>query len=166
MSRLLGFVDRILAVCFAFLFMQFPIFLQQYQLRLAGHLEELKLQVGNIDKLAISSGKTLAAFIQKFIDNPDVDFSRQGELMANMVIRLNDLNMASSALQESFFLLKPFVFIRWLDYDIAQEAIRSYQIGLVFTYETICYALLGIGVSYGICFFSSIGKKKLPFTAT
>ena len=152
MKWLFGFIDRICVVASALIFMQLPVFMQQYQLRLSGHIEELQLQVENMRKLASSSGNTIQQFIQKFISSQDVDFSRQGELMSNMVSRLNDLNLSYSSLENSSLLMRPFQFVLHLNYSIAIETFHSFEAGLLFSYETICYAVLGMGVGYLICF--------------
>ena len=141
-------IDRICAVVGALLFMQFPLFAQQYSQRLSGHLEELRYQVGLMNGIAVQSGKTLQEFILKFAHNSDIDVGRQGELMEMMVTRLGNLNQALYSLNHSTVFTKPFTFIYYSDWEIFKSTMASYKLGIPISIEGLVYGMIGIFVGY------------------
>lgn len=157
MFRLLsGLFDRILAVLGAFLFSQAPLFIQQYTHRLAGHVTELNMQIEQIRKAASLSNKSLEQFIKKFLVNPDIDFIRQGEIMQGMVTRSETLSANYQALLNAGILEKPFLFLKYLDVDIAKAALNSFEMGIVFTVEGLAYGFLGM--IFGVLAYKALVK--------
>jgi hypothetical protein len=148
MSRIFGMISSILdhlcGLIGAFAFSQFPVFLQQYVHRLEGHISELKLQTSIMRKAATMSDKTLEQYVQKFISSQDPDFSRQGEIMQGMVTRLQDLSQGLYELQTSTGVLKPFIFLRTYNHEIAWTTLDQFQPGLVLNLEGIAYAFGGL----------------------
>jgi len=149
---LAGLFDRILAAVCALIFAQLPLFMQQYQYQLLGHVAELKIHVNAITNAAHTNGKTLTQYIQRFLENADVDFSKQGELMLNMHNRLETLSQSSLALQQASPLEKPIIFFQTLNLDIASSAIEHFQPGIPLTIEGAIYAFLGVLFGYGSFF--------------
>ena len=123
-----GLSDCVCAVAGALVFLQAPLFIQQYKQQLSGHVSELQLQVEVMRQTAMQSGKTLDQFTNKFIDNSDPDFSRQGEIMKNMVDRWHQLSDAFTALNNASILTKPFAFLSHFNLTIAKEAAHSYTL--------------------------------------
>ncbi len=154
MKRIL---DRIFVVLGAFIFIQAPLFIEQYQLQLKGHVDELSHQVEVMRQVATESKKSLEQFIQKFVADPDVDFSRQGQSMSEMVKRWRSLTDSMVALNKASVWIKPLVFITYLDYSIAKSTFYSYQFGLILTYEGLIYALIGMVVGYLL--YSAISNR-------
>lgn len=144
------FFGRFSAVLGALVFLQLPLVIQQYQMRLAGHVAELRYQVYLLKETALQSGKSLDEFIQKFTSSSDVDFSRQGELMQAMVTRMEEQTSALMALQQSFVLTKPWVFFYRLDFSILKSTLYSFEFGLSVTFESALYALIGAACGYYI----------------
>src|SRR5437868_6272991 len=87
----IGICDRICAVLGAFAFSQIPLFYQQYTQRLAGHLAEAGWQVALLHETAEHAGKSLPAYIAKFLNQSDPDFVLQGRLMDSLITRLTTL---------------------------------------------------------------------------
>lgn len=141
-------LDRICVVIGAFIFSQIPLFMQQYRLQLAGHVAELRFQVGLMQQVALSSGKTLEQFIQKFTQSSDVDFASQGQIMSAMVSRLQTLSEGLAALNNASVLSRPYEFFIHYQQDIGRAAFESFEMGIPFTYEGLVYALVGIVVGY------------------
>ncbi|MBA3816554.1 MAG: DUF2937 family protein [Parachlamydiaceae bacterium] len=139
-----GLIDRIFAAAGGVLFSQVPLYMKQYAQQLNGHVAELRYQVDAMRQAATNSGKTLEQFIQKFVDNPDVDFVRQGDIMSAMVNRWHDITNALTALQESSVITRPFVFMRHVNGDIIKSTWSQYVFGLPFTLEGLVYAVVGI----------------------
>ncbi len=138
------FLDRIFALLGVLFFSQLPEFFQQYTQRLAGHVEELALQVHKIEQISSLSGKTVHEYILKFLQSSDTDFTNQGMLMENLVERFTALQQARITLEQAPFYTKPLIFLRSLQFDIAQAAYRDFVPGFSFSLEGLCYAIMGM----------------------
>lgn len=149
-------LDRVCVVLGAFIGSQIPEFMQQYTQRLAGHVDELKGLLSGLHQAAARSGKTLDQYIHKFITNADPDFASQGEFMQGMVNRWQELHQALQHIMESSFWMKPYVFLKELNYPIAQSAFEAFQPGLNLTIEGMCYA--GVGIIMGYAVYHCVSK--------
>lgn len=150
------FLDRFFVVLGAFLGSQIPEFLQQYVQRLAGHVDELKYIIDQLSQLASASNKSLEQYIQKFVHSSDLDFVKQGEFMQALVTRWQNLNDSLRSLAQSSYFERPFVFLKEMNYPIAQETFYSYQAGINLTLEGLGYTAIGIIV--GILLYQLISK--------
>lgn len=139
-----GLLDRMCAAAGAILFLQAPLFIRQYMQQLSGHTEELRIQVQAMQKAATHSGKTLAQYIQKFIESGDVDYAHQGEIMLSLVERWHNFSETLAALQNSSVFSRPFLFLSNLNWDIFKSTWHNFAFGLPFNLEGIVYAAAGI----------------------
>lgn len=139
------FFDRLFSVAGAVTFSQIPEFIQQYSQQLSGHVNELNHQIGLMEKSAVLSNITLEEYIQKFLnfDNEAI-FVRQGEIMKQMVVRLQDLSLALTQLKESPLYKKPLIFMAHIQTDIVKDTWDSFQPGIPTTLEGLIYALFGM----------------------
>jgi hypothetical protein len=151
-----GLMDRAFAVLGAILFAQAPLFMQQYTQQLIGREAELKLQVDAMRNAAAISGKTLEAFIRKFAESGDIDFSSQGEAMQAMVGRWHQLSDALAAMQNSTMWGRPFAFIYHLNGDAFGSTLTNFHAGLPINLEGGAYALVGIVFGYFV--FATLRK--------
>lgn len=155
-----GLLDRVFAVVGAICFAQAPLFMQQYTQQLIGRESELSLQVNTMRQAASLSGKTLEQLMKKFIENPDIDVVRQGEVMLALVGRWHKFSDALSAMQESTLWSRPFAFLYHLNTDTFSSTFHHFKFGLPLNMEGGVYALFGIGAGYLIfIFFRSIWRK-------
>ncbi len=153
-------LDRFFVVAGALLLVQAPLFIQQYELQLMGHVAELEFQVDSMRLAAMESNKTLDQFIAKFIGGNDADFVRQGKIMSAMVARLQSLTEALTALEHASIITRPWVFINHLNYDIVKSTWKSFEPGLVFTYEGLAYILAGMCVGRFLFFVLSASTRR------
>lgn len=137
-------LDRIFVVFGALLFLQFPLFMHQYQQQLIGHVHELQWQIDAMQLNAEDSGKSIDEYIQKFIDHTDRDIFHQGAVMKRVYSRWKDLSESLARLQQASVFTKPYVFLRYLQWDIFASASNSFEPGLTFTFEGMLYILSGI----------------------
>lgn len=151
-----GLIDRLFAVGGALTFSQFPLFMQQYQQHLSGHVTELQTQVQAMRNAASLTGKSLHQYVVKFLSSGDVDFKHQGELMNSMIQRHQSLMEGYNALHDASIYSKPFVFIKYFDWDISKSTWESFEIGFSFNIEGIAYAL--IGIAFGLFIFWTLRK--------
>lgn len=149
MLRTLGrLFDGIFVFVGGLLFSQLPFFTQQYQQQLMGHIQELKLQVDALNRIAETLGKPLDQYIQKFRESSDPDFASQGSFLNVMVERLNELNATLTSFQEASVLKRPFVMLAHFNSDVAASTWSSFSFGLSFTVEALVYFLLGMSLFY------------------
>lgn len=139
-----GLIDRIFAVIGALTFSQFPLFLQQYQQHLYGHVAELQMQVQAMKNAASATGKSLQQYVVKFLNSGDQDFQHQGELINSMIQRYQKLQEGYQALHEAPLYSKPIMFLKYFDWEIAQSTWKSFEVGFSFNIEGIIYAFAGI----------------------
>lgn len=144
-------LDRFFVVAGAFIASQIPEFIQQYMQRLSGHVNELHRLLNQTRQVASYSNKTLEQYIQKFQSSSDPDFARQGEFLEGMVERWEELNQTLIHLTHSSAWIRPYVFLKELQSDIAHSTFLSFQPGINLSMEGLCYA--GVGIVLGWAFF-------------
>jgi hypothetical protein len=142
-------VTRLFIVFFILLFSQLPVFVDQYEIRLQGHLAESMRQIEAFQTAAAAGGKTLDQYIEKFLEQPDADFTAQGKLMKEAVDRNRLLARATEALRTANPFLRPIVFIRYVDNQVLTDAWKSFTPGLSLTLNVCLWA--GIGLIVGGC---------------
>jgi hypothetical protein len=149
-------IDRVFAVIGAFVFCQIPELIRQYTALLYGHLSESKTQVVLLEQNALSSGKTIPEYIQKFLQQTDPDFVRQGKMLQTLVTRHDDLSTSYTALSQASLWTKPFVFFSKVNFPILHEATGQFVPTLAFTLETAIYAL--VGICFGVLVYRLLAK--------
>src|SRR5262245_54485376 len=112
--------DRILCVVGAVTFSQFPEFVQQYQQRLGGRLDEARHQLQQFETTARQAGLSLTDFIGRTNATTDPAVARLGGVMTSTRERVAALEHAQSALHSASIVERPFVFLRSLDTEIAR----------------------------------------------
>ena len=148
MRWLIGLIDRLFVVAGALIFLQAPLFMQQYTQQLAGHTAELQYQVQILDAAAGESGKTVPAYILKFTASADLDFARQGRMMQDLVDRWHTFNKSYEALTKASITSKPFVFVAYFNKEVAAATWSSFEYGIPFSLEGLVYAVAGILLGY------------------
>lgn len=141
--------------------LQFPLFMVYYEEQLIGHVAELKWQVSQMEEAASKSKKSLEHYFQKFITNPDQDFSEQGRLMKKTYSRWVTLSNALRRLQEATSFTRPWVFLFNADWKIVKETAASFHPGFNFNFEALIYTFVGIFIGYG-CYkmlFLLLGRR-------
>lgn len=160
MTWISNMLDRIFAVLAAILFMQMPMFIEQYSTRLAGHVDELNYQTQALELLATKSNKSMNAYVEKFIKSTDVDFSNQGKFILDLEKRKEKLKHTLTSLTQANLFTRPFIFLFNSDWSIVHATCHNYQIGISFTLESIIYALVGVFVGYYLYrLLSSFGRR-------
>jgi len=154
-------MDRLFVVLGAFMGAQIPEFIQQYRQRLAGHVAELNRILDDLRQIAQHSNKTLGEYIGKFMSSSDPDFSQQGIFMQEMTMRWEKLNDALINLTNSSGFLRPYVFLRDLQVEIARSTLRDFQPGINVTVEGVCYTLLGAALGYGVYRLLALAARSM-----
>ena len=139
-----GLIDRLLCVVGAVLCSQLPEFIQQYLQRLGGHLDEARRQLGQFQEIAAKSGLTFDQLMAKSIDASEATVARLGQLMHDTVARVDALSSADAAIRGSSILCRPFVFLRHVDFSIAQGTWSVFRPAVPTTVEGMVYAACGM----------------------
>lgn len=137
-------LERLCGIAGALLLSQFPLFMQQYTHQLSGHVAELHRQVGAMREVALQGGKSLDAFILKFVANADPDIRAQGHLMQQMVHRWHQLSDGLASLLHAALWERPYLFFKYLDKGVVHDTWRTFEPGLPLTIEGACYAFAGL----------------------
>lgn len=139
------------------LFCQFPVFVEQYRMHLEGHKKEAERVFTLITQAAKSSDKSLEQYIEKFSLHKDSDIRSQGELMTNAQARYLFLCRATDALDRINPVVRPLVFLGYVDFDIVIETARSFSPGILITKEVLFWGVFGL--LFGLFLFSSRPQK-------
>jgi len=146
-------MDRLFAVVGVLVLCQFPLFIQQYEMRLSGHVAETARFVASIQQNAQASKKTLKEYVRKFVMQDDPDFARQGKLLEEVIGRHEELESDLQALQGASTITRPFVFFAHVKGDVLRETVQQFVPGLSFNVEAIVYGFIGLclGFGFGAC---------------
>jgi hypothetical protein len=153
MFKLSSFFDRLLVVCGALVFLQFPLFLVQYQQQLGARESELQWQVVSMEKTASASGKSLNSYITKFEEHKDKEISSQGLVMKRVHTRWVKLHNANLALQKATLVTKPIKFVYYFQWDVVKATFQAFSPGIPFSLEGAFWAL--VGMVFGFLFYEA-----------
>jgi len=125
-DTLLGTILAAVAgVCFA----QFPAFIQQYLQRLGGHVDEAQLSLAQI-----STGSHM-----RTLDAPTLEV-----LTVSLEQRLSALAAGEQAIGGASASVRPFIFLREFDIDIATATLRAFEPAVPLSITGLVYGLSGI----------------------
>lgn len=155
-------LDRLFLVLGALLGSQIPSWMQQYNQRLGGHVNELQSLTEKLNGMAIALGKTPEEYLRKLLTSSDADIVKQGEFIQSIYERSEQLSYAWKRLLDSPVWEKPFILIKTIDYDVASSTLASFQPSLSLTLEGIVYT--GVGILIGCLTFHGIAKSVARLT--
>ena len=145
----------------AFVFAQFPNFLQHYMQRLGGQLQEdrhiIKMQQGIAGKYFISVDQN----VEQLLKSSDPHAVDQGRFIQSIIARENDLAYAQQALSEAGPFSRAFIWVRHLDLSVAKATFKEYIPGITANTETALYAVAGVVTGIGIYYILTRALPKL-----
>lgn len=154
-------MDHLCTAVGALIFVQFPMFFEQYLTRLSGHVNELHYQVKHMTETAKQFGKTLPQYIEIFLTSSNPIVVKQGGLMEELVHRSDKLSDAYASIYHANPFTRPFVFLYHSDWEIVRATASSYHFGFTLTFESIIYALVGMLIGYYLYKVLSIFFRKV-----
>ena len=122
-------LGTILAAVAGLCFAQMPAFIQQYLQRLGGHVDEAQLGLSQI--LAGAQARTL--------DAPTLEV-----LTVSLEARVTALAVGEQAISGASASVRPFIFVREFDVDIAMATLRVFEPALPLSIAGLLHALTGI----------------------
>lgn len=138
-------LDRIICIVLVLLFMQLPMYINQYVDVLSGARMEAKRTYDDMDQRARSNGLSITDFIKRLKENEDVIVRESGEVSENVVSRYEKYTAAQEALTRSSVWVRPFVLMG--HYDPSIHAAMHFEPGLPLTIEGLIYAVAGLAFS-------------------
>ena len=147
LSSVDGLVDRVLCILGAVLFSQLPEFIQQYLQRLGGHLDEARRHLGQFQDVATRSGLSLDQLIRNAQASLEPGLSRLGGVIQETVTRVGDLMAAEAAIRSASNVMRPFVFVRYVDLPMAKATWAAFKFAVPVTLEGLAYAAAGMLVA-------------------
>ena len=125
---------------------QAPEFAQQYQQRLGGAADELKIVIEEFDRDARNNGLDRKAALEKLIRNPDNLVRDRGQTMTRTIERQERISTQLDSLQSASDLVRPFIVMKSLDDRIARRTLDVYRPAVPLTLSGLAYGLFGMFV--------------------
>lgn len=141
-----------------FIFCQLPVFVDQYRMHLEGHKKEAERVFIELTLMAKSADMPLERYIEKFTSNSDPDIRNQGQFMTNIQNRYLFLCKATESFDNIKAIVRPLVFLGYMDFEIMTETAKSFSPGILVTKEVLLWGCIGLLV--GVLFSLKKPKKK------
>jgi hypothetical protein len=143
-------------------FSQFPEYAQQYEQRLGGAVNELRIIVADFDSDAQKFGLSRDAALQHYAASPDAFLVARGVSMERTLARYELLSADLAELQGAGPLQRLAHLNDYFDSDISRQALAAYEPAVPVTPEGFMWAIGGFIAGYFLCnaFF---GFLTLPF---
>ena len=162
-------MDRIICIVLVVIFMQLPMYINQYVDVLSGARMEAKRTYDDMESRAGENGLSIAEFVKRLKDNEDVIVRESGEVSENVVSRYEKYSEALEALTTGSVWVRPFRLMA--HYDPTINAAIRFEPGLPLNIEGIIYGIAGLAFSLLIVGLGRglakrlFGKKKRAFVA-
>lgn len=124
-------IDRCLFTVFFILGLQLPEFMQQYTQRLSGHLHEAHYQLDQFQAIANNQFQgNLLALIKRYQSNADNVFQQTGQMIENLVLRIEGFNQSLTNLQQGDYPDRLYYFVTQIDPELAAATLKQYQLAV------------------------------------
>ncbi len=145
-----GIIDRLISVVGAIAFSQFPQYYGQYMQRLGGHLAEARRSLEQYIEAAEALDMSLEAYIREHLESGSDVFVSSGEVVQNLLERVQSLEQSYQALQDATIFNRWFIFLQEVDWSIAAGTWENFVPGVPTTVEGITYAMAGLLMAWGL----------------
>lgn len=143
------FMSLLVAGCVgAMLASQAPQFMQQYNQRLGGAIDELAIVVRHFDQDAKVAGMDRASAIERYTRSGDTFFVRRGQSVQTAITRWHDMSDHWRALASSNIFTKLPVFLSGADKDLISRTWQSYKPAIPTTPEGLAYSGVGFFITH------------------
>jgi len=140
---------------------QFPEFSQQYEQRLGGAVDELRVIVTDFDANAAREGLDRVQALARYQVNPDTFIVGRGADMSATIERYERLSQHLALVQNAGPLEKLTGMAEYYDSRIAARAFENYEPAVPVTAEGIVFAGTGILGGYGLVYLlSSLFRRR------
>lgn len=146
----------------AFGFAQFPEYAQQYEQRLGGAVDELRVIVADFDRSATSFGLSREDALLRYAVSPDDFLVDRGLSMRTILERYQRLSTDLAELQNATPLQRVQHLNSYLDSDVGAKALENYLPAVPVTAEGFAWGLAGMIIGY-VLLYPLFGFITLPF---
>ena len=122
----------VFAVLVGFAVSQIPRFLQEYEQRLGGALQEASRQLEEYRRNAESSNLTFNEYVGRHLDSADAAMRATGRTIQNSVLRVADLREQTQRIGTATKFAKPFVLARNYDGSLLRATWERFAITATF----------------------------------
>jgi hypothetical protein len=143
-------------------FAQFPEYAQQYEQRLGGAVDELRIIVDDFDRGAASFGLSREDALLRYAASPDGFLQDRGLSMRMTIARYERLRADLTQLQSAGAIQRAQLLPRYLDSDVGARALENFQPSVPATGEALAWGLAGTAVGY-LILYPFFGFLTLPF---
>jgi hypothetical protein len=143
-------------------FAQFPEYAQQYEQRLGGAVDELRIIVDDFDRGAASFGLSREEALMRYAVSPDEFINDRGLSMRQTLARYDRLSADLAQLQQAGPVQRLQHLPRYLDSDVGARALENFQPGMPATGEALAWGLMGMSLGY-VLLYPFFGFITLPF---
>lgn len=143
-------------------FAQFPEYAQQYEQRLGGAVDELRIIVDDFDRGAASFGLSREDALLRYALSPDDFIVDRGLSMRQILVRYDKLSADLAQLQQAGPIQRAQLLPSYLDSDVGARALENFQPGVPATGEALAWGLTGTLVGY-VLLYPFFGFVTLPF---
>ncbi len=140
--------DRILCVIAAVIFLQAPIYMNQYENVLAGAQKESSISFLRLTDIAGSFGQSLEEYLDELVANENPKVTANAQEDKERLDRYIRYTEAQMAFEQANAFTRPFVFMKWYDPALGEAVV--FQPGLPLTIEGFMYALAGLLLIMGL----------------
>ncbi len=145
----------------AVMFSQFPEYAQQYEQRLGGAVNELRIIVADFDTDAQKFGLSREQALQRYAVSSDGFLVARGVSMARTLARYRLLSADLADLDNASPLQRLLHLNDYLDSEIGSQALAVYKPAVPVTAEGFGWSLAGFGVGY-VLMSALLGVLTLP----
>jgi hypothetical protein len=143
-------------------FAQFPEYAQQYEQRLGGAVDELRIIVDDFDRGAAVFGLSREDALMRYAISPDEFINDRGLSMRMTIARYERLRADLARLQTAGAAERIQLLPRYLDSDVGARALENFEPGVPATGEAVVWGLTGTALGY-LIFYPVFGFLTLPF---
>ena len=143
-------------------FAQFPEYAQQYEQRLGGAVDELRIIVDDFDRGAASFGLNREDALMRYALSPDEFLQDRGLSMRMTIGRYERLSADLAQMQSASAVERVSLLPRYLDSDVGKRALETFQPGVPATGEALVWGLAGTAIGY-LVLYPFFGFLTLPF---
>ncbi len=118
--------------------------------RLGGHLDEARRALEQYTQAAQSLNMSLEEYKTEHLESESEVFASTGEVIRDLVNRVETLEQSYHALQDATIYNRWFVFMREVDWSIATGAWENFMPGVPTTVEGLTYAAAGLLFGWGL----------------
>ena len=153
--------DGIFAIAGAAGLSQFPEFVQQYEQRLGGRLDQALIQEGRIAEAAARHGLTPQEYADRLARNPDPVVRTEGGVVTANLQDADQLRQAFDSLASASTLDRPMTFLQTFDSSVAGATLDSFVPAVPLSPEALIYA--GAGMVIGLIILAG-GERSAKAT--